>query len=102
LTNRTGSSSESLAAIWRLILRARMVWLAVDKVVLLVVVMKALILFDMGEAAYRAQLSAYTTPTSAQRIGLMVMTLDPVTLKLRDVASQLRRIERHSRLFAHG
>ena len=78
----------------------RMAWLAVDRAVVLVLVLKALILFDLGEDAYRARLANYRNPDAAQRIGLAVMTLDPVTLKLRDIATQISRLRARGRRIA--
>lgn len=79
----------------------RVLWLTFDKALILLLIFKALVLFDIGEGQYRARLASYKSPTSAEQIGLFVMKLDPLTLQLRNVAEQLRALENRPRVLAH-
>lgn len=77
----------ALRGIIRLVLGARVVF----RVITLMLLVKTFLLVSMGEDRYRARLSSATAPGIAQRIGLAIMDLDPVTLRMAQTVGWLRR-----------
>jgi len=68
-----------IALAWRVI---RLPWRLGLKLAGVLIVIKALLLLDLGEAAYRQKLAAYRDPTPGQRLGLAVMQPDRLSLGL--------------------
>ncbi len=71
----------------RLVLGARLVF----RVITLMLLVKTALLVTMGEDRYRARLTLDTGSGIAQRIGLAIMDLDPVTLRMAQTVGWLRQ-----------
>lgn len=77
----------------RLFRRLAMPWTLIVHLVVLMFLLKAFVVLQVGEGAYRRKLAAYRNPPFVQQIGIFVMTPDPVTLKLRDIfAPMVKRL----------
>ncbi|NOX41556.1 MAG: hypothetical protein GXP05_13920 [Alphaproteobacteria bacterium] len=63
----------------------RMPWALIFHLVILMFLLKAFVVLQVGEGNYRRQLATYRNPAIAQQIGIFVMSPDPITLKLRDL-----------------
>lgn len=66
--------------------RIRPLWFPILLVVAIVFGMKAFIMLRIGENQYRAKLVSYEDTGFGNKIGMFIMSADPVTLKLRDLA----------------
>jgi len=86
---------------WRSVKLLRFFWLTINKLVMLVVVLKVMVLMNMGEDQYRARLAAITAPARGDQLGQAAMGLDPLTLKLRDIIMQFRALEARKRIPTH-
>jgi len=86
---------------WRSVKLLRFFWLTINKLVMLVVILKVMVLMNMGEDQYRARLAAIAAPARGDQLGQAAMGLDPLTLKLRDIVMQFRALEARKRIPTH-
>ncbi len=92
--------SEVVRSVFGTLFMLRVIWLAFDKALILLFIFKAFVLLDIGETRYRATLASYQNPVASERLALLVMGLDPVTMTLRDVGAELRTLGRRSNVLA--
>jgi len=58
-------------------------WMTVINIVVVLFLLKAFVVIRIGEKDYRAQLASYVDPAPGQKIGIFLMSPDPVTMKVR-------------------
>ncbi len=68
---------------WR---RPKLPWAMLLTIASLFLSLKAALILEIGEHEYRAKLAGYADPSFGQKIGLMVMQPDIVSLRIHDMA----------------
>gem|GEM_PF-5198448 len=67
----------------------RFPWMLLNTVLLMITVLKAAILLQVGDARYVARLASYDRSDLRTQIGVAIMQPDSLTLKLRDLMRPL-------------
>ncbi len=84
--------------IWSRLSGLWLLWSAVNRGLIFLFILKAAILFNQGEAQYRARLAEYSNPTTVERLVLAIMQIDPLTLSLKNAAVQIVAIEQQAHI----
>jgi hypothetical protein len=68
----------------------RILWSLINRALLFAILLKVIILIQVGEREYRTVLSQFRDPSFSEEIGLTVMELDPLTLQIRDFIKKVQ------------
>ena len=74
----------------------RWLWVSFNRTILMTIVIKVLLVGEIGESAYRTNLASIRNPSPVETFAKLVLHLDPLTLRIRELVEQIKLPEHHN------